>query len=109
MRGFLEDCQFTEWIDKLRHSRNEVIVLAGRRLGARPNVGNHSVALGDGSVLYRRLGYGKHPAHLIAQSRGGRPGGGIVSVRRLVESPQVVSRGAGGLRVVSNTVLWRCS
>jgi cytosine/adenosine deaminase-related metal-dependent hydrolase len=25
MRGFLEDCRFTEWIDKLRQSRNEVM------------------------------------------------------------------------------------
>jgi len=25
MRGFLENCQFTEWIDKLRQSRNEVM------------------------------------------------------------------------------------
>jgi cytosine/adenosine deaminase-related metal-dependent hydrolase len=25
MRGFLEDCRFTEWIDKLRQSRNEVL------------------------------------------------------------------------------------
>jgi cytosine/adenosine deaminase-related metal-dependent hydrolase len=25
MRGFLENCQFTEWIDKLRQSRNEVL------------------------------------------------------------------------------------
>jgi cytosine/adenosine deaminase-related metal-dependent hydrolase len=25
MRGFLENCQFTEWIDRLRQSRNEVL------------------------------------------------------------------------------------
>jgi len=25
MRGFLENCQFTEWIDKLRQSRNEIL------------------------------------------------------------------------------------
>jgi 5-methylthioadenosine/S-adenosylhomocysteine deaminase len=25
MRGFLENCEFTEWIDKLRQSRNEVL------------------------------------------------------------------------------------
>jgi cytosine/adenosine deaminase-related metal-dependent hydrolase len=25
MRGFLEDCRFTEWIDKLRQSRNQVM------------------------------------------------------------------------------------
>jgi cytosine/adenosine deaminase-related metal-dependent hydrolase len=25
MRGFLENCQFTDWIDKLRQSRNEVL------------------------------------------------------------------------------------
>jgi cytosine/adenosine deaminase-related metal-dependent hydrolase len=25
MRGFLEDCRFTEWIDKLRQSRNEIL------------------------------------------------------------------------------------
>ena len=25
MRGFLEDCQFAPWIDKLRQSRNEIM------------------------------------------------------------------------------------
>ncbi len=37
MRGFLENCQFTEWIDKLRQSRNEVMdaeaLLDSARLG----------------------------------------------------------------------------
>ena len=37
MRGFLEDCRFAEWIDKLRQSRNEVIdqraLLDSARLG----------------------------------------------------------------------------
>src|ERR1700686_2840234 len=25
MRGFLEDCRFPEWIDKLRQTRNEIL------------------------------------------------------------------------------------
>jgi len=37
MRGFLENCRFTEWIDKLRQSRNEVMsdemLLDSARLG----------------------------------------------------------------------------
>ncbi|MFL5595099.1 MAG: amidohydrolase family protein [Gemmatimonadaceae bacterium] len=37
MRGFLEDCRFAEWIDKLRQSRNEILdaplLLDSARLG----------------------------------------------------------------------------
>src|ERR1700681_1893657 len=37
MRGFLENCQFAEWIDKLRQSRNEILndemLLDSARLG----------------------------------------------------------------------------
>jgi cytosine/adenosine deaminase-related metal-dependent hydrolase len=37
MRGFLENCRFTEWIDKLRQSRNEILdsgmLLDSARLG----------------------------------------------------------------------------
>ncbi|HMI47601.1 MAG TPA: amidohydrolase family protein [Gemmatimonadaceae bacterium] len=37
MRGFLENCQFTEWIDRLRQSRNEILdsamLLDSARLG----------------------------------------------------------------------------
>src|SRR6476469_10356092 len=37
MRGFLEDLDFADWLDKLRHSRNEIlqspILLDSARLG----------------------------------------------------------------------------
>ena len=63
----------------------EIVVFTCRRTGARPNVGDQSAALDDGSILYRRLGDGEHPTRVIAHQRGGRPAG-IRSVRRLAES-----------------------
>ena len=69
----------------------EVVVVTRRRGGAWANVGDHSVGLDDGSVLYRRLGDWKHPTRVIAHQRGTRSADGIVSVRRRTESRRRLS------------------
>src|SRR5687767_5828747 len=80
-------------VDEAREKNRlaEVVVVTAWRGGARSYVCDQSVALDDGSVLYRRLGDGKHPARVIAHQRGGRPADEVVSVRLTVESRRRVS------------------